>query len=106
MAHHSFPFLFLQYFTGNGWFNRSMRLWATVKFGYQLSDHGIFQRGTKTRVLQSASTEKEVFDFLQMVWKEPYERNCFNDVIPTGQGSFEVSESDFYNDIPDLPRIN
>jgi DNA polymerase/3'-5' exonuclease PolX len=29
------------YFTGNGHFNRLLRLWATRKFDYRLSDYGL-----------------------------------------------------------------
>jgi DNA polymerase lambda len=61
------------YFTGNGFFNRSMRLYADVKKGYQMNDQGLFIRGTNDRVMEAA-TEKEVFDFLGLEYKEPHER--------------------------------
>ena len=70
------------YFTGNGFFNRSMRLWAR-KFGYSLNDHGLFRAGTKDRVMDdNVSEEKEVFDKLQLVYKKPTERDCFDAVEP------------------------
>jgi DNA polymerase/3'-5' exonuclease PolX len=70
------------YFTGNGHFNRSMRLWSTRKFNYMLSDHGIVDKNTQLSVLTNPSTEKEVFDFLGLKWKETTERECFDDVEP------------------------
>ena len=54
------------YFTGNGYFNRAMRLWAKQKMFYHLDDHGLFQQGTSERVME-AQTEKEVFDKLGYV---------------------------------------
>jgi DNA polymerase/3'-5' exonuclease PolX len=68
------------YFTGNGYFNRSMRLWATRKFNYTLSDHGILDKNTRQPVLKNPINEKEVFDLLGLKWKEPTERDCFDAV--------------------------
>jgi DNA polymerase/3'-5' exonuclease PolX len=68
------------YFTGNGHFNRSMRLWATRYHNYQLSDHGLYQIGSQKRVME-ASSEKEVFDKLNLVFKEPTDRDGFDAVI-------------------------
>jgi DNA polymerase lambda len=73
------------YFTGNGHFNRSMRLWAMRKFNYSMNDHGLFLLNTKERVMESNS-EKEVFDRLDMLWKEPHERDCFDAVISKRNG--------------------
>ena len=74
------------YFTGNGYFNRAMRLWATRKFSYTLNDHGLFQKDTTERVME-ADSEEQVFDKLQMVWKEVTERDCFDAVqSKTGDG--------------------
>lgn len=73
------------YFTGNGHFNRSMRLWATRKFDYTLNDHGLFKKNTHERVLE-ATSEKQVFEFLDLVWKEPHERDCFDAVKGKGTG--------------------
>lgn len=75
------------YFTGNGYFNRSMRLWANCKFHYNLNDHGLFKKDTSERVfIASPTSEKEVFDILGLVWKEPHERDCFDAVIGKGTG--------------------
>jgi DNA polymerase/3'-5' exonuclease PolX len=70
------------YFTGNGHFNRSMRLWSTRKFNYMLSDHGIVEKNSQVSVLSNPSSEKEVFDLLGLKWKETTERECFDDVEP------------------------
>lgn len=70
------------YFTGNGYFNRSMRLWATYKHGMKLSDHGLFDRATGKERMMEASHEKEVFDFLGIKWKEPKERDGFDAMEP------------------------
>jgi DNA polymerase/3'-5' exonuclease PolX len=89
------------YFTGNGFFNRSMRLWAARKFSYTLNDHGLFVRGTINRVME-ASQESEVFEKLQMVYKEPSERDCFDAVEPMKGAAtsteFEMTEAELYND--------
>jgi DNA polymerase/3'-5' exonuclease PolX len=76
------------YFTGNGYFNRSMRLWATRKFQWRLTHHGLYSIKTGESVFD-ASTEKEVFDKLDLVWKEPHERDCFDAVI--GKSTGEVA---------------
>ena len=71
----------LVYFTGNGYFNRSMRLWANRKFGWRLSDKGLFELGTNIMVMKYVDTEKEIFDKLKLVYKEPHERDCFDAVV-------------------------
>lgn len=86
------------YFTGNGHFNRSMRLWATRKFNYKLSDLGLFDKDTNHCVMgQIPVHEKEVFDKLNLVWKEPSERDCFDAVECITQGTdgvLQVLEND------------
>ena len=58
-----------------------MRLWAKRKFGYTLSDHGLFQDSSgKVRVFDALS-EALIFRRLGLVWKEPTEREGFDDVI-------------------------
>jgi DNA polymerase/3'-5' exonuclease PolX len=79
------------YFTGCGWFNRSMRLWATRKKNLQLNDHGVFPLDTRMhhvpkageKLLLEATSEVEIFDYLGLVYKQPHERNCFDDVVST-----------------------
>jgi DNA polymerase/3'-5' exonuclease PolX len=68
------------YFTGNGFFNRSMRLWAR-SFGWQLNDHGLFVRDTPQRVME-AEDEKVVFEKLQLVYKKAQERDAFDALEP------------------------
>jgi DNA polymerase IV len=82
------------YFTGNGHFNRAMRFWASKKFGYTLNDHGLFHQHTSTRVME-AQCEREVFDKLQLAWKDVSERDCFDAVhssILGGDNAFELPE--------------
>lgn len=96
--HRETPFASL-YFTGNGYFNRSMRLWAS-RMSYILNDHGLFQRGTNKRVME-ASSEKEVFEKLELEYKAPEERDCFDAVVPlknTPRAELQMKESDFYKD--------
>jgi len=97
------------YFTGNGHFNRSMRLWATRKFGWSLNDHGLFLEGTRTRVTAKAdsgatvvfqpSTERDVFDKLELIYKEPNERDGFAAVQPK-KGVFDghMSKQEFFRE--------
>jgi DNA polymerase/3'-5' exonuclease PolX len=73
----SFAFAVL-YFTGSGMFNRAMRHHA-IKTGWRLSDKGLFPctRFGK-QVYASASkklySEKEIFDALDLIYKDPQER--------------------------------
>jgi len=73
------------YFTGNGFFNRSMRLWAARKHDLQMNDQGLFERGLYNRGIKKSvletSEEREVFKFLGLQYKEPPERDCFDAVI-------------------------
>jgi DNA polymerase lambda len=89
------------YFTGNGYFNRSMRLWSARKFNLTLNDHGLFSRGTVDRVME-ASEESEVFDKLQLAYKEPIERDSFDAVEPLegeeASADMDISEAEFYGD--------
>ena len=52
-----------------------MRLWATRKFNYILSDHGLLDKNTNQPMLTNPKTEKDVFDLLRLKWKEPFERD-------------------------------
>lgn len=71
------------YFTGNGYFNRSMRLFVKRRKQMKLDDHGLFTQpigshyeGKRIKV----KSEKELFDYLGLVWREPHERDCFDAV--------------------------
>ena len=89
------------YFTGNGHFNRSMRLWAARKFDFTLNDHGLFRRGTQDRVIE-ASKEKDIFDKLGLLYLEPPERTSFHAVIAKDNSEsaadLEMTQSDFQED--------
>lgn len=64
------------YFTGSKAFNTMQRQKA-VDLGYTLNEHGIhhFNKGEKgDKVDRHFSTEKDIFDFLGMEYKEPHER--------------------------------
>ncbi|GKY97659.1 hypothetical protein MPSEU_000724200 [Mayamaea pseudoterrestris] len=82
------------YFTGNGHFNRAMRFWSKKMMGYRLDDHGLWMLdGSGKLRLDDAgyairakepdgsifrpTTEKDVFDKLGLVWREPHERDGF-----------------------------
>jgi len=80
------------YFTGSGFFNRSMRLWARRCKGMVLNDHGLFRPLDKTfkslendRLPIECATEQEVFDVLGLVYKEPQERIFYDAVLPKTQ---------------------
>ncbi|UJR34273.1 hypothetical protein I4U23_021677 [Adineta vaga] len=66
----------LLYFTGNDQLNRQMRIVAQEK-GYKLNEYSIQKVGS-TGVLSKplpVTSERDVFDYLQMDYKEPNERN-------------------------------
>ena len=88
----------LLYFTGNGHFNRSMRLWSLRKFGWTLNDHGLFERETNIRVMDSPRTEQELFQKLQLEWREPHERLCFDSVMSTADQYQLASSLDGFSD--------
>jgi len=80
------------YFTGNGYFNRAMRLYAKVQKGMKLDDHGLFTKpfnkekaGHRVKVL----SEKAVFDILGLIYKEPHERDSFEAVVKN-EGSLSM----------------
>lgn len=79
------------YFTGNGYFNRAMRLWASRKYSYTLNDHGLFLVDTNTRVMEAA-TERQVFDKLGLMWKEAGERDCFDAIQGNGESAVQLKE--------------
>lgn len=59
------------YFTGSKIFNTVQRQWA-LKHGYSLNEHGLMEKGEKVK--GDFPTEKSIFDFLGMEYKEPSER--------------------------------
>lgn len=72
-----FPFAIL-YFTGSKEFNTDMREQA-LKMGYTLNEHGFSKmegrkKGEKIESENRFISEKDIFDFLNMQYKEPNER--------------------------------
>jgi DNA polymerase/3'-5' exonuclease PolX len=99
------------YFTGNGHFNRSMRLWAKRRFSYRLSDHGLFDTVQNHPVVASPlargrppSSEKDIFEVLHLQWKEPHERDCFDAVEPVDAHDIvfgmQMTKAEFMADDP------
>jgi DNA polymerase lambda len=106
------------YFTGNGHFNRSMRLWAKRRFSYRLSDHGLFDtvhnRPVELEPSSSSSSsssrgrppssETEIFQVLHLQWKEPHERDCFDAVEPVDANDIvfgmQMTRAEFMADDP------
>jgi DNA polymerase lambda len=85
------------YFTGNGHFNRSMRLWSDRKKNATLNDRGLFEKGTDSRVRDKSgkeflpTTEREIFDWLGLAWKEPNDRDGFDAVEAVDGEVFHVT---------------
>ena len=78
-----YPFAVL-YFTGSKIFNTVMRGRA-LSLGYSLNEHGLYQMDGKNKgekVDQMFSTEEDIFKFLQMKYKEPFDRKTGQSVIP------------------------
>lgn len=69
-------------FTGGKWFNRSMRLWATQKYNWRLSDKGLYDIPSGEAVLKVAHQEEDIFQKLQLQYKAPRDRTYFDDVEP------------------------
>jgi DNA polymerase (family 10) len=66
-----FPFAVL-YFTGSDTINVRMRQLALEK-GYTLNEHALTKVKTSETVT-GLKTERDIFDFLKMEWREPEER--------------------------------
>ena len=78
-----YPFAVL-YFTGSKIFNTVMRGRA-LSLGYSLNEHGLHQMDGKkkgSKVDQLFSTEEDIFKFLQMKYKEPFDRKTGQSVVP------------------------
>lgn len=75
-----YPFAMLQW-TGNDHFNRAMR-YRAGRMGYHLTDEMLVRcnRDKDNKIVWQGEclpcvTEKDVFDILEMEWKEPWQRN-------------------------------
>ncbi|XP_067657626.1 DNA-directed DNA/RNA polymerase mu-like [Haliotis asinina] len=60
--------------TGSKHFNRDLRLYATRVLGMKLMSHGLYNISKDCVV--PAGSEKEVFDNMQIPYREPTQRNC------------------------------
>ena len=77
-----YPFSIL-YFTGSKIFNTVMRQHA-LNLGYTMNEHGIYKMVGKKKgekVAHSFHEEKDIFDFLQLIYKEPIDRRDGRSVI-------------------------
>jgi len=91
--HVEYPFAVL-YFTGSKGFNTVMRGHA-LKMGYSLNEHGISKMvdKKKTEQLQNEfGTERDIFDFLGLEYKEPEDRKDGRAVIPKSNQKKERGE--------------
>ncbi len=71
------------YFTGNMFFNRSIRLYAKRRKGMKLDDQGLFNmpKGSTSKGKRiKCNTEEEIFERLGLVYREPHERDGFDEV--------------------------
>jgi len=85
-----YPFAIL-YFTGSKYFNTVMRGRA-LSMGYTLNEHGFHHMDGKKKggkLDRIFADEKEIFQFLKMVYKEPHERVDGSSVVPV-QGSPKI----------------
>ncbi len=66
----------LLFFTGNDQLNRHMRIVAQDQ-GYKLNEYSIQKVGSTGALSKPlpVTSEKDIFDYLQMDYKEPNERN-------------------------------
>ena len=67
-----FPFAIL-YFTGSKAFNTAMRAFALTQ-KLSLNEHGFTDMTTKTELKHNFTCEKDIFDYLNMEYKEPIDR--------------------------------
>jgi len=82
-THREYPFSVL-YFTGSKWFNTAMRGHA-LRLGYSLNEHGLSKMVDKKKqeliVDHDFDQERDIFAFLHMEYKKPWERVTGKDVI-------------------------
>ena len=73
-----YPYALL-YFTGSDDFNVAFRKYALTK-GYTLNEHTLSPK-TDAKEVPTLNTEKDIFDFLGLVYKEPVQRINENSVV-------------------------
>jgi DNA ligase (NAD+) len=86
----------LLYFTGSKFFNTVMRQHA-LKLGYTFNEHGIYKlvnNKKDEKVEKSFTCEKDIFDFLNLVYKTPVERKDGRDILTTDKDNEFKSEKD------------
>uniref|UniRef100_A0A6C0ETN6 DNA polymerase beta n=1 Tax=viral metagenome TaxID=1070528 RepID=A0A6C0ETN6_9ZZZZ len=91
--HQEYPFAVL-YFTGSKGFNTVMRGHA-LKMGYSLNEHGISKMVDKKKTEQLQNTfdsERDIFDFLGLEYREPEDRKDGRTVIPKSNQKEEKGE--------------
>jgi DNA polymerase/3'-5' exonuclease PolX len=107
---HQLPFAQL-YFTGNAYFNRSMRLYAKT-VGYSLSDDGLFEtmrkriNGESHVVSQGpslpAKTEEDIFKLMGLVYVAPKDRNAYDAVVTAKLDGLDVEKEELSQDVREL----
>lgn len=93
-----FPFALL-YFTGSKYFNTVMRSIA-LENGYTMNEHGIYHIINKKKgpiVDKIFIDEKDIFDFLNLEFKEPHQRINGNDIIKKTNISIPESKAEDLN---------
>lgn len=114
---------------GNGHFNRAMRFFSKKRKNpprYQLDDHGLWVVGNSGNLIIDddgdavraknedgsafvPQTEKDVFDKLGLVWKEPHERDGFGALQvkdEKGETDLNMTFADILSDAHDFYWIN
>jgi DNA ligase (NAD+) len=82
-----YPFAVL-YFTGSKIFNTVMRRHA-LNMGLTMNEHGICFVETKNKVAETFNNERDIFKYLSMEYKEPWERIDGRSVIPSGKNKIQ-----------------
>ena len=89
-----YPFAIL-YFTGSKTFNTVMRNHA-LKMSYTLNEHGLSKMENKKKgekVNKEFLTEKDIFDFLKLEYKEPVDRIDGRSIMPIKNTSVNIISS-------------
>ena len=64
-----------------------------VLYRYTLNEHGLYNTGTNIRVFE-ADQESQIFEKLNLIYKEPHERDCYDAVIPKGEQQMDFELAD------------
>jgi NAD-dependent DNA ligase len=99
------------YFTGSKLFNTLMRQYSLDK-GYTFNEHGIYKLENKkkgAKVNKEFNTEKDIFDFLELEFKTPVERQDGRAITPyidVGDAILKMIEDFKHNGILVLESLN